>query len=91
MKDVTYYSHTQPRQLFLDTLCDFWKSMGDKQFWADTKKASISLSALIEDYFHVDHEGRLEDDATSLEAAIDEYHRREAYLLLAPTNTDTRE
>ena len=68
----------QPRQLFLDTLLEFYHKMGDKDFWRKTdEQRQISVDALTQDYLRVDHGENLEQDAISLQSALDEYIRRQ--------------
>jgi len=80
MSNIKYSDHKQPRQLFLDTLVEFYGKMGSKEFWADFKKCEIALEALTQDYMRTDHSEHLEEDATSLQAALNEYRIRERYL-----------
>ena len=87
MNDIKYSDYEQPRQLFLDTLVEFYAKLGNKEFWADMKKCEIALEALIQDYMRTDHRGHLED-ATSLQAALNEYRIRERYLLMRARGTE---
>ena len=73
--------YEQPRQLFLDTLVEFYGKMGSKEFWADFKKCEIALEALSQDYIRTDHAGYVEEDATSFQAALNEYRMRERYII----------
>lgn len=79
---MTYYSHAEPRQLFLDTLSDFYQKMGDKAFWAKTdEQRQIALDAVNQDYLRVEHGTHIEQDAIALQAALDEYIRRQIHIV----------
>lgn len=79
--EIKYSDHKQSRQFFLDTLVEFYGKMGSKAFWADMKKCEIALEALMQDYIRTDHSGYVEEDATSLQSAINEYRMRERYMV----------
>ena len=68
------------RDLFLATLTDFHRMMGDKTFWNNPEAQVTAIKALGQDYIRVDHEDKLDKDATSLEAVFSEYNRRKAYM-----------
>ena len=79
---MTYYSHNEPRQLFLDTLADFYKKIGEKDFWAKTdEQRQIAIDAVNQDYLRVDHGIRLKQDAIALQAALDEYIKGRIYII----------
>ena len=86
MREVDYYTNNNSRQLYLDTLIEFWEKLGSREFWGDDSKRGIALEALTQDYLRVEHGEYLEDDAISFQAAIDEYHRREFYILMQHSN-----
>lgn len=74
-------SISEPRQLFLDTLSDFHKNMGDRKFWSSVQAQDIAIEALAQDYMRVEHGEHLNLDATFLQSALQEYELRKAYLV----------
>ncbi len=74
-------SHNEPRQMFLDTVVEFYGKLGNKDFWKDVKSTEIALEALLQDYMRTDHTGFYKEDATTLQAAIYEYRLREKYMV----------
>ena len=79
MPDVKYRDNNQPRQLFLDSIVDFYGKLSNKEFWANDRKRIIALEAIAQDYIRTDHTGHKEDSIT-LQAAINEYHIRAKYM-----------
>lgn len=78
---MKYRDNNQPRQLFLDTVVEFYEKLGSREFWGDDKKQTIALEALSQDYIRTDHTGFEEEDSTTLEATINEYNLRKKYML----------
>ena len=73
----------EPRQMFLDTLTDFWGELSKKSFWEKPlDQQEILVEALTQDYFRTDHEGHESDDSLGLEMALNEYHLRGLYFAL---------
>jgi len=79
-------SHNESRQMFLDTLVEFYGKLGNKGFWADMKQRDIALEALTQDYMRTDHTGFKEEDSIALQSAINEYQMREKYIVGRITN-----
>lgn len=72
--------YEQPRQLFCDTLVEFYGKLGDRRFWASRKQQEIALEALIQDYMRTDHGEHKDEDVISFEAAVSEFRMRERYM-----------
>lgn len=70
----------QPRELFCATLLDFHKQLGVWDFWRSPRAQEIALEALKQDYMRVEHGNKLNEDAISLEAALQEYNSRKVYM-----------
>ena len=90
MTEIKYTSHDESRQCYLGTLVDFHTKLGEESFWANTHEQGVMLQALIQDYFRTNHGEHLEEDHISLLSAIDEYRRRESYLVLHPPKREGR-
>ncbi|KKM81334.1 hypothetical protein LCGC14_1330810 [marine sediment metagenome] len=73
--------HNEPRQMFIDSVVEFYEKLGSKKFWADMKQRTIVLEALSQDYMRTDHTGYKEEDATTLRAALNEYRLRERHMM----------
>lgn len=79
--------YKQPRQLFLDTVVEFYEKLGFKDFWlGGEKQRTIALEALAQDYIRTNHAGFMEEDRVTLQAAIEEYHRRAEYMTMEVSN-----
>jgi len=74
-----------PRQLFLETLVDFWNKLSDRAFWANPKAQDIAIEALGQDYLRTEHGKHLDKDAVALQAALQEYRNRQRFMS-SPTN-----
>ncbi len=79
---VKTYSNTEPRQMFLDTLSEFYDKMENRTFWEKSLGLrQISVDALVQDYLRTDHEDKLESDRVSWLSALDEYCMRESCIV----------
>jgi DNA-binding Lrp family transcriptional regulator len=86
-EEVKHTKYNEPRQMFLDTLIEFYTKLGDKNFWGLTRfQRENTLQALMQDYFRTSHGEHLKDDYIALQAAIQEYHTRSAMVEIKKTN-----
>lgn len=81
-EQIKYRNNEQPRQLYCDSLVDFYAKLGNKEFWNNTRKREIGLEAFCQDYLRTNHVGHSEEDAISFQSAINEYRMREEYMKL---------
>jgi len=71
----------QPRQLYCDSLVDFYGKLGSKDFWASVIKREIALEAFIQDYMRTEHKGHEKEDTISFQSALNEFRMREKYMV----------
>lgn len=73
-----------PRELFINSLMYFHELLGSREFWNSTlEQRKKNIDALAQDFIRTNHPD-LENDTTLLESALEEYAKRENWLIFKP-------